>query len=160
MDEYREAQRSTLLWQKVADQVTASVSATSAQVHARHILVADEAMAYDLINQLDQGADFAALAAQYSLDGSTARSGGDLSWVSPGDLLQPEVEAAVFALQPGQRTPQPVRSSLGYHIIEVLERVEDRPIDEAHLAEKRGQAFLGWLQNQRASASIEIFIGQ
>jgi parvulin-like peptidyl-prolyl isomerase len=159
MDEYREALRAVLLWIKVSQVVTASVPTTSEQVHARHILVADEATARQLLAQLDQGADFAQLAAQYSLDGSTARTGGDLAWVSRGDLLQPEVEDAIFALQPGQRAPDPVRSSLGYHIIETLERVEGRPLDQAELAEKKEQAFVAWLDAQRNAARIERYVG-
>lgn len=159
MDEYREAQRGMLLLQKVSQQVVANVPATSRQVHARHILVTDEATARSLIDQLNQGADFAQLAIEYSLDGSSAPNGGDLEWISEGDLLQPEVEVAIFALQPGQRSTEPVRSSLGYHIVELLEEAEGRPIDQTKLAEKKEQAYLDWLADQRASATIERFVG-
>ena len=158
VDEYREALRDMLLAQKVSE-VIAPVSPMAEQVHSRHILVADEATARMLLDQLNQGADFAQLAMQYSLDGSTAHTGGDLDWVSEGDLLQPEVEAAIFALQPGQRAPDPVRSSLGYHIIETLERVEDRPLSQAALAQKKQKAFLAWIEGQRAAATIERFVG-
>ena len=158
VDEYREALRDMLLAQKVSE-VVAPVSPMAEQVHSRHILVADEATARMLLDQLNQGADFAQLAMQYSLDGSTAHTGGDLDWVSEGDLLQPEVEAAIFALQPGQRAPEPVKSSLGYHIVETLERVQDRPLSQAALAEKKQKAFLEWLEGQRAAATIERFVG-
>jgi parvulin-like peptidyl-prolyl isomerase len=158
VDEYQEALRDMLLAQKVSE-VIAPVSPMAEQVHSRHILVADEATARMLLDQLNQGADFAQLAMQYSLDGSTSHTGGDLDWVSEGDLLQPEVEAAIFALQPGQRAPEPVRSSLGYHIVETLERVEDRPLSPAALAEKKQKAFLNWLETQRAAATIERFVG-
>ena len=158
VDEYREALRDMLLAQKVSE-VIAPVSPMAEQVHSRHILVADEATARMLLDQLNQGADFAQLAMQYSLDGSTAHTGGDLDWVSEGDLLQPEVEAAIFALQPGQRASEPVRSSLGYHIIETLERVEDRPLSQAALAQKKQKAFLAWIEGQRAAATIERFVG-
>jgi peptidyl-prolyl cis-trans isomerase C len=159
MDEYREAVRGMLLLQKVSQVIVADVPTMTAQVHARHILVTDEATARMLLDQLNQGADFAQLAIQYSLDGSTASSGGDLDWVSEGDLLQPEVEAAIFALAPGTRAPNPVKSSLGYHIVETLERVEDRPLDQAKLAERKEQTFLTWLDNERAAADIEVYIG-
>jgi peptidyl-prolyl cis-trans isomerase C len=158
MDEYRGVIHDMLLTQKLS-QVVANVPPVAEQVHARHILVADEATARDLLAQLQRGADFAQLAMQYSLDGSTAPSGGDLDWVSRGDLLQPEVENAVFSLQPGQISPEPVRSSLGYHIIQVLERVQDRPLSQAALAEKKQQAFLTWLDSQRQAAVIERYVG-
>ncbi|MBN1679430.1 MAG: peptidylprolyl isomerase [Anaerolineae bacterium] len=159
MDEYREAIRNMLLWYEVSQTVVANMPTTSTQVHARHILVADETTAWDLLTQLDQGADFAELAVTYSLDTSTGRSGGDLDWVSRGDLLQPEVEDAIFALEPGARSAEPVVSSLGYHIIEVLERVNDRPLDQAKLAERREQVFLDWLDIQRQSADIIQYVG-
>ena len=158
MDEYREVLHGMLLAQKVS-QMVANVASTAPQVHSRHILVKEEAVALDLLAQLAAGADFAQLAAQYSLDSSTAPTGGDLDWVSRGDLLQPEVEAIIFSLQPGERTTAPVQSSLGYHIIEVLERDEARPLSQSALAEKKQQAFLAWLQNQRATAEVQRFIG-
>lgn len=159
MDEYREVLRGALLWARVSEQVIATVPLVTTQVHSRHILVADEATARMLLDQLNQGADFAQLAIQYSLDGSSAPSGGDLDWVSRGDLLQPEVEEAIFALEPGQRAPDPVRSSLGYHIVETLERVDERPLDQAKLAKAKEQAFLDWLQNQRDTAAVEQYVG-
>ncbi len=158
MDEYRAVIRDMLTVQKVSE-VVANVSPYAEQVHARHILVADEATARDLIAQLQAGADFAQLATQYSLDSSTARLGGDLDWVSQGDLLQPEVERAIFALAPGELAPYPVQSSLGYHVVQTLERVQDRPLSPAALAEKRQNAFLAWLEGQRQLAHIERFVG-
>ncbi|MBI5960482.1 MAG: peptidylprolyl isomerase [Chloroflexi bacterium] len=158
MDEYRAVTRGMLLAQKLS-QVVANVSPYSAQVHARHILVSDEGSARQLLTRIQQGEDFAQLAVQYSLDTSTAAAGGDLDWVSEGVLLQVEVEAAIFALQPGQVSAEPVRSSLGYHVIQVLERVEDRPLSAAALAEKKQQAFVSWLDNQRQTAVIERFVG-
>lgn len=159
MDEYREAIRAMLLAAKVSQVVVAEVSPYAPQVHSRHILVADEDTARQLLAQLAAGADFAELAAQYSLDGSTAPSGGDLDWVSEGDLLQPEIEDVIFALEPGTLYPEPVRTSLGYHVIEVLERVEDRPLSQVALAQRQQQAFLDWLQGQRASAEIIRYVG-
>jgi peptidyl-prolyl cis-trans isomerase C len=158
MDEYRELIRGMLLSQKLS-QVVVKISPNAPQVHSRHILVADEATARQLIAQIQGGADFAQLAMQYSLDGSTAPTGGDLDWVGEGDLLQPEVEAAIFSNPPGTLIPEPVQSSLGYHVIEVLERVEDRPLTQATLAEKKQQAFLEWLQTQRDTAEIVRYVG-
>ncbi len=159
MDEYRTAVHGMLLTQKVSE-TAVQVSPNAEQVHSRHILVADEATARSLLAQIQGGADFAQLAMQYSLDSSTAPTGGDLDWVSRGDLLQPEVEDAIFSLEPGQIAPEPVHSSLGYHIVQTLERVEDRPLSQSALAEKRQQAFLDWLDSQRQSAVIERYIGQ
>jgi peptidyl-prolyl cis-trans isomerase C len=152
MDEYRAAVHGMLLTQKVSDTVV-QVSPTAEQVHSRHILVADEATARALLAQIQAGADFAQLAMQYSLDSSTAPTGGDLDWVSRG-------ENAIFSLEPGQIAPEPIHSSLGYHIVQTLEKVENRPLSQSALAEKRQQAFLAWLDSQRQAAVIERYVGQ
>lgn len=158
LDEYRAATRDMLLWNKVSQMVTANVSTAERQVHSRHILVKDEALARDLLAQIQAGAlTFEDAARQYSLDGSSSYNGGDLDWVGRGDLLQPEVEAAIFALQPGEMASQPVRSSLGYHLIQTLEVAEGRALDPAALAQQKEQAFLYWLDQQRAAADIRRY---
>jgi len=91
------------------------------EVHARHILVADEATAKQIIAQLDKGADFAALSKQYSKDPGAAEQGGDLGWFKKGEMV-PEFADAAFALQPGQITRTPVHTQFGWHVIQVLDR--------------------------------------
>ena len=74
------------------------------EVHARHILVPDEATAKQVIAQLGKGADFAALSKQYSKDPGAAQQGGDLGWFKKSEMV-PEFADAAFALQPGQIDP-------------------------------------------------------
>ena len=50
------------------------------EVHARHILVADEATAKKIIAELKKGGDFAALSKQYSKDSAAVEQGGDLGF--------------------------------------------------------------------------------
>lgn len=158
-EEYRERLRMILLTQKVNEAVTASVPTTTTEVHARHILVADEATARAILEQLNAGADFAQLALQYSLDPTSREAGGDLGWVAPGDLVQKEVEDALFSLPTNARSPEPVRSPLGYHIVEAIERGESRPLDPARLAEQRNLAWEAWVVQQRNEAEIVRFVG-
>ncbi len=158
-EEYRERLRIILLTQKVNEAVTAAVPVTTTEIHARHILVADEPTALAILEQLNAGADFAQLALQYSLDPSTREAGGDLGWIAPGDLIQREVEDAIFSLPTNARAPQPVKSVLGYHIVESIERGENRPLDPARLAEQRQIAWDEWLAQRRASAEIVRFVG-
>ena len=158
-DVYPQRIREFLLTEAVNQQVTANVPTTTTEVHARHILVREQALALDILQQLAAGADFAALAAQYSIDPSTGEAGGNLGWIAPGDLLQPEVEAAIFALPANSRAPEPVQSILGYHIIESIERADNRPLDPARLAAHRQQAWQAWLDQQRATAEIVRYVG-
>ena len=82
--------------------------------------------AFSLIEQLQSGADFGKLAQQHSY-AATAGVGGDRGWVSEGSL-DPDLEAGLANIRPGQITTEPVRTSEGYYIVGVLNR---RPIGTA-----------------------------
>ncbi len=96
---------------------------------ARHILVATEAEALDVISQLDNGADFAALAQEVSTDMGSAVDGGDLGYFAlNGDTtskMVTEFSDAVRAQEIGVHSSTPVQSQFGYHII----LVEDRELE-------------------------------
>ena len=90
------------------------------QVIASHILVATEEEAKEIKQQLDEGADFAELAREKSLDVPTAVAGGDVGWLPRGRMAE-EVEKPAFKLMPGQMSG-PVKTDMGYHIIKVTDR--------------------------------------
>ena len=96
---------------------------------ARHILVATEEEAMDVIAQLDKGADFAALAQDISTDMGSAVDGGDLGYFAlNGDTtskMVTEFSDAVRAQEIGVHSSAPVQSQFGYHII----LVEDRELE-------------------------------
>ena len=156
--ENRDRIRSALITNKMRDIVVGGIGNTAEEVHARHILVASEATANDVLNKLKGGVDFAALAAQYSLDTSTRQTGGDLGWFARGELLEPAVEDAAFSLQANQ-TGGPVKSKLGYHIVQTLERVKDRPISPETRYKLEQNAFALWLQSLEKNAKIEKYPG-
>lgn len=138
--EYLEIQQ---LNSKLRDKVTAEVSVadtdvrkyydenkasfmTEAGIQISHILVAkkDKALAEQIIAKLDKGADFAALAKQYSIDPGSKDEGGDLGMpVNATSPLVPEFLKAALALNPGEYTKQPVESDYGYHIIKAGQKV-------------------------------------
>jgi len=91
------------------------------QYHVRHILVDEEAQASDIINQLGEGADFTALAEEFSTDTGSRENGGDLGWAEAGRYVKPFADAVV-SLGEGGTTSKPVKSDYGYHVIEVLGR--------------------------------------
>jgi peptidyl-prolyl cis-trans isomerase C len=131
------------------------------EVHARHILVDNEAEAKKIIGQLKSGADFAALAKQYSKDPGAAQQGGDLGFFKKDEMV-PEFAAAAFALQPGQVSQDPVHSQFGWHVIQVVERrrAEAPSFDQAR-NELRQKMIQEGVQKAvakaRASASVEKF---
>lgn len=148
--------RSTLITQKMRDKVTASIGNTAEQAHARHILVPDEKTANDVLAKIKAGTDFAQLAAQNSLDVTTKQTGGDLGWFSRGELLQKSVEDIAFSLKINEISA-PVKSDLGYHIIQTLERVKDRPIDPETRFRLSKEAFERWVESLYRTARIEKF---
>ena len=95
---------------------------TQGQQRLAHIQVKTEQQAQELYQQLQNGANFADLAKNHSIDPTSAERGGDLSWVSAGEF--PKVfEDAANALAVGQYS-QPVNLDNHYHIILVEERKE------------------------------------
>ena len=90
------------------------------EVRARHILVADEAVAKKIIEELKKGGDFAELAKKHSSDPG-AQQGGDLGFFKKDDMV-PEFANAAFGLKPGAITQIPVKTQFGWHIIKLEER--------------------------------------
>ncbi len=154
--ENRDRIRSALVTNKMRDIVVGGIGNTAEEVHARHILVSSQATANDVLAKLKGGADFAALAAQYSQDTSTRQTGGDLGWFARGELLEPTVEDAAFSLQANQ-TSGPVKSKLGYHSVQTVERVKDRPISPETRYKLEQNAFALWLQSLEKNAKIEKY---
>ena len=104
------------------------------EISARHILVNSEEEALGLIEKLKNGADFSALAKEFST-GPSGPKGGDLGYFGRGQMV-PDFEAAAFNLEIGTFSSQPVRTQFGWHVI----KLEDKRIAApATLDEMRGQ---------------------
>ncbi len=91
------------------------------KARARHILVDSQQECEELKRQIENGADFAALAAEYSKCPS-GQSGGDLGEFSPGQMV-PEFDRVVFNEAVGE-VHGPVATQFGYHLVEVTSRTE------------------------------------
>lgn len=77
--------------------------------------------------ELKKGADFAKMARKYSQDPGSAKNGGELPWLQPGQTLK-EFEDAAYALQPGEMSGI-VQSPVGFHIILMKGRKQFEPFD-------------------------------
>ncbi|EPZ8229860.1 peptidylprolyl isomerase [Vibrio alginolyticus] len=103
------------------------------QRRVAHILVEgdDEAKAQAILDELNAGADFSALAQDKSDDFGSTENGGDLGWIER-DVMDPAFEEAAFALKNPGDTSGLVKSDFGYHIIK-LEELKDsvaKPFEE------------------------------
>lgn len=154
---FRETMAQEMLAGLMINEISSWVADHEAHVHAAHVLVADPALADQLREAIvNETADFGDVAVNYSLDLSTRIGGGDLGWFARNTLTMPEVDQAAFALSSGEISDV-VESSLGYHIVLVIDR-QDRPLDLETLVQRRRSALDQWLTDQRASATIEILI--
>ncbi|MDV2860234.1 peptidylprolyl isomerase [Psychrobacter sp. CAM01] len=155
---------------KLADK-KASDTMLVPQWHTRHILVkVDElqtdALAEqkinDLYEQLRGGADFASLASTYSDDPGSAGRGGDLDWVSEGDMIGP-FEAMMKNTTVGDYST-PFKTQFGWHILQV-EGKRQHDVSDEYLRNMARQALYqrlapqakeDWLQELRAGAYIQV----
>ncbi|MFA5843952.1 MAG: peptidylprolyl isomerase [Coriobacteriia bacterium] len=135
-----------------------------AAIHARHILFkqSDKATAQRVLGQIRGGADFAALARQYSQDTATKSRGGDLGW--PTTPFVAEFQAAADRLQLGQVSDL-VLTPFGWHIIKIIEKrparqqtlaqVKER-IKSILLQEKQAEVYQKFINALKKKAKIQL----
>ncbi len=155
---------------KINEKRSADSTLIVEQTHVRHILIKLNEVVSEqeakqkmltLKERLDNGADFAELARQYSEDGSASK-GGDLGWVNPGDTL-PEFEKEMNGLAE-EEVSSPIRTPFGWHIIQVLERRKQDMTDQAArfqarkeiFTRKSEEAYQDWLHELRDRAFVEL----
>lgn len=112
-------------------------------ISAKHILIkvksdSDEegltdeeakAKAEDLIQKLNDGADFSTLAKENSEDPGSAANGGDLGYFNKGKMVK-EFEEAAYKLKVNEYTSEPVKTTYGYHIILKTDEKEKESLDK------------------------------
>ena len=141
------------------------------QWHTRHILISPStALPADMAKQqidtiyekLRQGEDFATLASTYSKDPGSASNGGDLGWVSEGDMV-PSFEAMMKKTSVNDYSV-PFQSQFGWHIVKVDEKRQKDVSDvyrknmarEILYQRMAPQALDDWMQDLRAQAYVKI----
>jgi peptidyl-prolyl cis-trans isomerase D len=157
---------------------------TPNKVHFRQIVRAlstqatdeEEEAARQVLTQvrakLNAGADFAALAHEFSQDTASRERGGDMGLVEQGTLA-PALERMAFGLQPNAVAPEPVRTPEGLHLIQTVEvqpagltpldavrrdvaknMLRDRAA--AQLASARAKDFLAQLKQGKAITALTV----
>lgn len=178
----RDELKTTKLFNKMKDKVTADikVSEEKAQkfyddnpdyfikaggIQISHILLNSEEEARSIIAKLQEGEDFAELAKENSI-GPSKDKGGDIGIVNETSNLMPEFKEAALALQSGQITTEPVKTSFGYHVIKAGEKTEDQDISFKEvkyqlqldlLENEKNKAFNSYLESIREKADIKDY---
>lgn len=132
------------------------------EVCARHVLVGTEEEAAAAKQRLEDGEDFAAVAAEVSIDPSAADNGGDLG-CAPAQQYVPEFRDATVAAEIDEVT-DPVETQYGFHVIQVYERTEpaadEIPSEDEirdFLAQNSGaEAVQAWLEEIVNEADVTV----
>lgn len=135
-------------WQR--DQLAAAVPESMEQVRARQLLFYDDFAAERIYSQLDAGVPVEQVVAN-----NDAENTGYLGWLPRGVLIYPELEEALFALQPGGFSPV-IRTEAGYHIMIMLDRQDNYPLSSELRLALQEKAVETWLETQRAQAEVEV----
>jgi len=109
---------------KVYDEAVKPMGAEE-EVRARHILVETEDEAKSILEELNKGGDFAALATEKSKDPTAVAQGGDLGYFTKTQMV-PEFAEVAFKMYPGQLS-NPVKTQFGWHIIKLEDRRNRKP---------------------------------
>ncbi|MDP6099883.1 MAG: peptidylprolyl isomerase [Dehalococcoidia bacterium] len=151
--ELRRVVEATLLQTKGFEQFLEQVPQEAEQVNLYHILVETDLDAFQVLDRLEAGEEFAGLAEELSTDVATASTGGEVGWVTRDVVGLPEVAAAIFALGIGE-TSQPIATPNGYVIAKVEGR-EVRDLEASHREQLAGVAWQEWLDGKRETSHIE-----
>jgi parvulin-like peptidyl-prolyl isomerase len=146
-----------ILRERVQEALASQVVTTGLVVHVQLIQTTTEEEALAAKERIDSGEDFGVVAQEVSTDTLTAESGGDLGWVTTGQLAASygtNVEDQVFSMSPGEMA---IVESLGnYYVIQVLERDENGPLPEDIVAQRQNSALSDWLAERQASPDVSI----
>ncbi|MGN4123591.1 peptidylprolyl isomerase [Lysinibacillus sphaericus] len=124
------------------------------QVEVRHILLEDEVTAQEVLKKVQAGEDFATLAKDYSIDTVTSEDGGNLGYISKGQMDEAFEEAA-FVLEVNG-VSDIVQSAEGYHVIKVTAKV---PAEEAIFENVKDEVFATVLES-RIDEEYSIWIAE
>jgi hypothetical protein len=155
--DYRLMIEAGVLTDKLQEIFLAGVPDSAESVRYRQILVSEQNTAQDVKQQIEAGADFAALVTETpSLDPTTRNSGGEVGWVPRGARpvpLDASTEALVFDLEPGAVDIIEIAPSV-ILVVEMLEKEDDRPLDDAQKSPLAVRALGDWVAEKQESLSV------
>ena len=150
-DEYRHMLRADLLEQGVQAKFRDEAPAREPQARARLILVETEEQAQEVIQRLEAGEDFAALAGELSLDPASKERGGEVDWLVQGTMLA-SIDDFLFSAEPGTLSG-PLDVSGLYVVLELLER-QERDLSDTQKDSVASREHREWLDETKATLQV------
>ena len=132
------------------DEIIADVPYEMVQIHAQQMLFYELEAAELMLLEIEEGKDFANLAKNYD-----PQTRGDLGWFPPNFLTLSELDPVLFNLDI-EETSDIIETEIGYHIIKVLEKEDNRPLDPAIRQILQEKAIDSWLERRWKLSTIEI----
>ncbi|MCJ7735437.1 MAG: SurA N-terminal domain-containing protein [Anaerolineales bacterium] len=132
------------------DQIVNDVPWEMEHIHAQQMLFYDPASAQITLESINEGKDFSQLASNHD-----PQTQGDLGWFPRGFLTIPALDPILFALEIGA-TSDIIETEIGYHIIKVLDKQENRSLDPAIRQILQEQALDNWFERRWKLSTIEI----
>jgi peptidyl-prolyl cis-trans isomerase C len=135
------------------DSVTPEIISTGTFADARHILVATQEEAQDIIDALNAGESFADQARAVSTDTGSGAQGGELGWAPVSQYVKPFGDA-ILGAEIGA-VVGPVESEFGFHVIQVRAR-EERELTEEQIETAKDNAFAAWLEELKTAKAAQV----
>jgi hypothetical protein len=143
------------------DEIAATVPTTTDQVRFGSIVVGTVEEGIAVLARLDAGESFAEVAAQVSLDTTTAYRGGEVDWVSQNllEATAPELSDLLFSLSVGEHGG-PIQSPEGFLVVTVYDRAEDVPLPGEALLYQHQQEYQLFVAGLTPDAAEELEINE
>lgn len=134
-------------------EIVNSIPQSAAQVEVSHIMVGTEELANEVHTDLESGAQtFEDAASLWSTDTATSTNGGQLGWVTDGQLPD-EINDVIFTMEPGTIS-EPIQTPFGWHIVTVTDKADDRALTTSQYDARVLEARTQFLEDQRAKNDI------
>jgi parvulin-like peptidyl-prolyl isomerase len=154
--DYRELIEAAVLIGKLREMFLAEVPESTESVRYRQIVVGTAETAAEIREEIESGGDFAAVAAEHSLDTSAGDTGGEVGWVRRG-VLEISVEQPLFDLETGEI------ATIAFHggvlVVEMLEKDLDYPVEEDEKGSLAERAFDDWITRKRQAVVVLDNVG-
>lgn len=142
--------------QRLADELFAATDPMPAHVKAVEIVLAREEDAAEVIQRIEDGEAMEDVAREVSVDSVSRTAGGEVDWTPSG--IRPEVWDAVAFTAPIGELVGPFEGNLGWYLLRVTDRVDERPLSAEHARTLRARKLDAWLAERTDEQPIEYML--